>query len=167
MSGTSTPTRSTRATTSGKSTGKSTGKDAPARRNEAGNASSGHYFELVREFPLRHLKSDRELAEAIKTIKALLVRGKLTRGQQDYLDVLTDIVEKYETEHCPMSAVSDGDMLRHLLDARQITQAKLSGDVRIPMSTISEVLHGKKKLTRRQIRSLADYFHVDPAAFPI
>ena len=78
---------------------------------------------------------------------------------------ITDIVEKYETENCPMSPVSDADMLRHLIEARGITQAKLSADVHIPMSSISEVLHGKKKLTRRHIDILAKYFGVDPGAF--
>ena len=98
-------------------------------------------------------------------IDSLIIRGKLERGEQEYLDVLTDIVEKYETENCPMSPVSDADMLRHLIEARGITQAKLSADVDIPMSSISEFLHGKKKLTRRHIGILAEYFGVDPGVF--
>ena len=124
-----------------------------------------HYFELVQAFPLRHLRSDRELDEAIKVINSLIVRSSLSRGEQDYLDVLTDIVERYETENCPMSPVSDAEMLRHLIEARGVTQAKLSAEVAIPMSTISEILHGKKKLTRRQVGILATYFSVDPGVF--
>jgi HTH-type transcriptional regulator/antitoxin HigA len=124
-----------------------------------------YYLALVQKFPLKHLRSDRELRKAIKMIDSLIMRDKLKRGEQEYLDVLTDIVERYETENCPMSPVSDADMLRHLIDAREITQAKLSADVAIPMSSISEVLHGKKKLTRRHIGILAEYFGVSPAVF--
>lgn len=134
---------------------------------KSGVATGGRdrYLELVQAFPLKHLKSDRELSKAIKVIDSLIIRSKLERGEQDYLDVLTDIVEKYETENCPMSPVSDADMLRHLIEARGITQAQLSADVRIPMSSISEVLHGKKKLTRRHVGILAEYFKVDPGVF--
>jgi HTH-type transcriptional regulator / antitoxin HigA len=137
-----------------------------ARKRAATDEDGKHrYLELVQAFPLRHLRSDRELDEAIRVINSLIVRGKRSRGEQDYLDVLTDIVERYETEHCPMSAVSDADMLRHLIEARGITQAKLSADVDMPMSTISEVLHGKKKLTRRHVGILAEYFGVPPSVF--
>jgi HTH-type transcriptional regulator / antitoxin HigA len=138
-----------------------------AASHQVATKASGRdcYLELVQRFPLRHLRSDRELKRAIKMIDTLIIRSDLARGEQDYLDVLTDIVEKYEAENCPMSPVSDADMLRHLIEARGITQAQLSADVNIPMSSISEVLHGKKKLTRRHIGILAEYFRVDPGVF--
>jgi HTH-type transcriptional regulator / antitoxin HigA len=128
-------------------------------------ANRDRYLKLVQTFPLKHLRSDRELREAIKVIKSLIIRGKLACGEQDYLDVLTDIVERYESEHCPMSPVSDAEMLRQLIEARAVTQAQLSAGTGISMSSISEILHGKKNLTRRHIGILAKYFGVTPAVF--
>jgi hypothetical protein len=85
-----------------------------ARKRVATSQRGEHrYRELVQAFPLKHLRSDRELDEAIKVINSLIVRTKLSRGEQDYLDVLTAIVARYETEHCPMSPASDAHMLRH------------------------------------------------------
>ena len=52
-------------------------------------------------------------------------------------------------------------MLRHLMEAKSITQARLSKDTSIPKSTISEVLAGKKPFSRQIVRKLADYFQVD------
>jgi HTH-type transcriptional regulator/antitoxin HigA len=52
-------------------------------------------------------------------------------------------------------------MLRHLLDAKGVTQAQLSQEAGIAKSTISEVLAGKKPFSRQMIRKLADYFKVD------
>jgi antitoxin component HigA of HigAB toxin-antitoxin module len=80
-------------------------------------------------------------------------------------DVLTDIVERYENQTHPMPEVSDAAMLRHLIDASGVTQSKLSADVGISMSEISEVLHGKQELNRKQITSLAQHFRVDPGVF--
>ena len=60
--------------------------------------------------------------EARPWLTSLLVRGNLTPGEQDYLDVLTDIVERYEDETHPMPEVSDAAMLRHLIDASGVTQ---------------------------------------------
>ncbi len=78
-----------------------------------------------------------------------------------YLDALSDLTATYEDEHHAIEPASDADMLRHMLEARGMTQAQLSRDASIPRSTISEVLAGKKPFSRQMIRKLADYFQVD------
>jgi HTH-type transcriptional regulator / antitoxin HigA len=124
-----------------------------------------HYLKLVKKFPLRPLRSDEELSLAIQVIDSLIIRGDLDSGEQDYLDILTDIVEKYEAEEHPMPPVSDADMLRHLIEARGISQSKLADDVKISMSTISEVLNGKRQLNRNHISALSKYFGVPSSVF--
>ena len=52
-------------------------------------------------------------------------------------------------------------MLRHLMEARGITQAQLHRDTGIAKSTLSEMLAGRKAFTRQIIRKLAVYFRVD------
>ena len=52
-------------------------------------------------------------------------------------------------------------MLRHLMEAKDVTQAQLHRDTGIAKSTISEVLAGKKPFSRQIIRKLADFFKVD------
>jgi HTH-type transcriptional regulator / antitoxin HigA len=139
---------------------------ASSKKTTAGRERD-HYLELVRKFPLRPLRSDEELAVAIKAINSLIVRGDLDSGEQDYLDILTEIVEKYEAVEHPMPRVSDAAMLRHLIEARGINQSKLAGEVGISMSTISEVLNGKRRLNRNHIGVLAKFFRVPPSVFQI
>ena len=52
-------------------------------------------------------------------------------------------------------------MLRHLMEAKDVTQSQLSRETGIAKSTISEVLAGKKTFSRQMIRKFADYFRVD------
>jgi HTH-type transcriptional regulator/antitoxin HigA len=56
-------------------------------------------------------------------------------------------------------------VLRHLLEARGATQAAVARENGIAESTISEVLAGKRALSRAQIGKLARYFNVGPTAF--
>jgi HTH-type transcriptional regulator / antitoxin HigA len=123
-----------------------------------------HYLELVEKFPLRPIRSDEELNAGIDVIRSLISRA-LDAGEQDYLDVLSDLVEKYETDEHPMPPVSDAQMLRHLISARGITQAKLAEDTEVLGSTISEVLNGKRQLTRKQVGIMAKYFGVSQSVF--
>jgi HTH-type transcriptional regulator/antitoxin HigA len=123
------------------------------------------YFELVRQLPLRVLRRDADLDRAVAMIDELIDREKLDPGEQDYLDALSTFVEKYEAERFPTPAVGGAAMLRHLMDARGVGQAELARDTGIAESTVSEVLSGKRRLSRGHVGKLARYFAVDQGVF--
>lgn len=119
------------------------------------------YLELVLQFPLASIKSDEHLEAAQEVMDRLLAKSALDDGEEMYLDALSDLVAAYEDEHHAIAPASDADMLRHLMDAKGVTQAQLSRETGIAKSTISEVLGGKKAFSRQMIRRFADYFRVD------
>lgn len=122
--------------------------------------SRDSYMELVLDFPLASIKSDEHLAEAQRGMDGLLDRGTLDAGEETYLDALSDLVGSYEDEHHAIEPASDADMLRHLMEAKGVSQMQLSRDTGLPKSTISEVLAGKKPFSRKMIHALAEYFQV-------
>src|SRR5437764_14988061 len=124
-------------------------------------AGRDSYLKLVTAFPLASIKSDEQLHEAQEVMDRLLGQGELEVGAEMYLDALSDLVAAYEDEHHAIEPASDADMLRHLMEAKGVTQAQLSRDTTISKSTISEVLAGKKSFSRQMIRKLASYFKVD------
>lgn len=119
------------------------------------------YLELVVKFPLASLKSKEQLDAAQEMIDQLLAQGDLSEGEELYLDALSDLVATYEDAHYPIEPASDADMLRHLMEAKGITQAELHRDTGLAKSTISEVLAGRRPFSRQMIRKLADCFKVD------
>ncbi len=119
------------------------------------------YLKLVMAFPLASIKSTAQLCEAQKVMDRLLASGELNSGEEMYLEALSDLVASYEDEHHAIEPASDADMLRHLMEAKAVSQARLSRDTAVPKSTISEVLAGKKRFSRQLIRKFADYFEVD------
>lgn len=123
--------------------------------------SRDSYLELVLDFPLASIKSAEHLAEAQRVMDELLFRGTIDDGEVMYLDALSDLVGAYEDEHHAIEPASDAELLRHLMEARGVSQNKLSRDTGVPKSTVSEVLAGKKPFSRQMIRKIADYFHVD------
>lgn len=119
------------------------------------------YLQLILAFPLTSIRSEQHLDAAQAVIDRLWVKGRLDHGTTLYLDALSDLVAKYEDEHHPIAPASDADMLRHLLDAKGVTQTQLHQETGLPKSTISEVLAGKKPFSRQMIRKLAEFFAVD------
>ena len=134
-----------------------------AKRRRAAPPDS--YLSLIHRFPLRAIRNDRELDEAIALVNELLDWPKLDEGETDYLDVLGDLVEAYEESAHPIEPASDAAMLESLLTDRGQTQLQVAAATGIANSTLSNVLHGKRQLTRDHIRRLAKHFNVDPGVF--
>jgi HTH-type transcriptional regulator / antitoxin HigA len=110
-------------------------------------------------------RSDADLALAIKKIDELLLKRKPSRYEQALLTVLTHAVERYERRAVKMPVVSDVAMLEHLIEANDLTQMALAKETGIAMSTISEILQGKRKMNVSHIRAFAKRFGVKPGAF--
>ncbi len=122
------------------------------------------YFDLVKQFPLTHLRDDDHLNAAQKMIDRLL-QEDLDEGARQYLDVLTDLVENYEEKFVAMADVSEADVLRELMRSNGLSQPKLAKAAGIAQSTLSAVLNGSRSLTKGHVVKLAKFFNVSPAAF--
>ena len=118
------------------------------------------YLKLVQELPLVSIESEAELDAAQAMTDRLTNQKKLDVGQQAYLDALSDLVAVYEDRHHPIQAPSDAELLRHLLEAKGVTQTQLHKDTQVAKSVISEVLAGKRPFSKRMIGTFAEYFHV-------
>ena len=123
------------------------------------------YLDLVLRFPLRPIRSDAALDEAVRMVDSLLDRKDLAPEEEDYLDVLGNLVEQYESEAHPIAPVSDAELLRHLIEAKGVSQTAVSKATGITDSTISEALSGKRALNRSHIGKLSRYFGVSPNVF--
>src|SRR5581483_10082640 len=111
------------------------------------------YFDLVKDFPLTHIKDDDHLDAAQEMIDWLL-KEDLDKGSQEYLDALTDLVETYEEEHVEVPDASEADVLRELMRANDLSQTRLAKAVGISQSTISAVLNSTRSLTKEQVIKL-------------
>ena len=123
------------------------------------------YLELIQVFPLASIRSEGDLDAAQGVMDQLFAKGSLSSGEEMYLDALSDLVATYEDLHYPIEPASDAEMLRHFMEAKKISQAELHRDTGIAKSTISEILAGGKSFSRKNIRTLADYFSVEVSMF--
>lgn len=79
------------------------------------------------------------------------------------LELVGDIVSKYEREHHPIELAAPKDSLRFLIEARGLTQNDLSAVV--PQSNLSAILAGKRKISATLAGKLGKFFGVSPALF--
>src|SRR5437762_12087877 len=111
-----------------------TGKRATTSRAVYGKTED-RYLDLVRQFPLRPLRTDADLDAAVAVIDTLIDRPKLTAPERDYLDVLSDLVEAYEAENVPVRPLGDADLLRFLIEQQDVPQVGVAAGAGIAEST--------------------------------
>jgi HTH-type transcriptional regulator/antitoxin HigA len=131
----------------------------------SGTPTAERYLELVRRFPLRPIRDEQALDAATAMIDELLRLPELTSEEDDYLDVLGDLVEKYEAQTHPIPDAPACDVLRYLMDCRGLSETELAKDVGMPTSDISEKLTGEKGLSQAEVAKLADYFGINAEVF--
>jgi len=126
------------------------------------------YIALVREFPLRPIRTQRDYKAATAIVDRLAVRqeGTLSRGEQDYLDTLTLLIEAYDDEHFKIKtrAMEPVDVLKYLMEQSGMKTADL-GRLLDNRGLASLILNGHRALSKTHIRILSDYFKVGPGLF--
>jgi antitoxin component HigA of HigAB toxin-antitoxin module len=125
------------------------------------------YFNLVRAFPLRRLRSASDHAKA-KEIFLGLSRGKPDRGTRDYLEVLVDLIAEYERrwgQAIDTSGVTASELIRHRLEERGTSVSQLSRETGIPQPNLSEMLNGSPDWSKSAIRALSKLFNIRAERF--
>jgi len=79
------------------------------------------------------------------------------------LELVGDLVSRYEQEHHPIEPADPKDALRFLMEARGLVQADLSAIV--AQSNLSAILAGKRKISATLAGQLGKFFGVSPALF--
>jgi HTH-type transcriptional regulator/antitoxin HigA len=126
---------------------------------------SDEYMELIKRFPLRPLRGEKDYDAAVAILDTLVLR-ELGDGERDYLEALTRFVEDYDQKNrCP-----PGDKLpvlarlKHLMSENNMTPADL-GRVLGSASAASMILHGRRAISKAQIKRLSARFRLDATFF--
>lgn len=91
------------------------------------------------------------------------VGGDENHQLSSLMEVLGNLIESYESSRSFVGESDPVSVLKELMDQHKLTQKDLAevGS----QGVVSEILSRKRDLNVRQIRSLANRFHVSPAVF--
>jgi HTH-type transcriptional regulator / antitoxin HigA len=134
------------------------------RKTNSHRASAG-YLALLGGFPPRPIRSDDEHRQAIAVVDGLLDRPALNSDEEDYLDVLGLLIADYEDsiyEHPDFAPV---DRLRHLMAEHSLTQAALGRRAGVAVTSLSDILNGKRRISPRLRAKFAECFGVSNSYF--
>jgi HTH-type transcriptional regulator/antitoxin HigA len=82
------------------------------------------------------------------------------------VELLAALVQQYEATRCPAPRpLPPSDLLAELIEARQVTAADVSRAAGVPRSVLSNVLAGRRSVSKASALKLAEFFRVPVTAF--
>jgi HTH-type transcriptional regulator/antitoxin HigA len=123
------------------------------------------YLECIMRFPLRPIRSDEENELAAQMCDSLLDRfDSLSKHERDYFEVLSTLVQEYESQWQEEKEVEPRELLAFLMEQNGLSQTDLIPEFGTS-SRVSEFLSGKRALSLGQIHKLSKRFCLKPTAF--
>ena len=120
--------------------------------------------EMVKRGAPRVIHNDAELKEYTDALFDLTSKAKPNRAEQDAIELLSLLIERYEMERYVLPEASPLQVLRFLMDQHGLAQQDLCPEIGSE-SLVSLVLAGKRNLTVAHMRALARRFGVPAAVF--
>lgn len=111
------------------------------------------------------IETEEENARMLATVEKLMQKGeKLSAEEEKLLKLLARLIEDFEERFYQPSEATPLEVLTHLMEARGVKQSQL-WEVFGSKGIASEVLNGKRGISKTHARALANYFHVPAELF--
>ena len=133
------------------------------RSTQAINAT--RYKKLLSKAMPMIIETEEENERMLGEVEKLFDKGEdLSPEEEKVFKLMVKLIEDFEEKAYPFRHPHPLAMLEHLMDARGLTQKDL-WEVFGSKSTASQVLNGKRELSKNHIKKLAAFFNVSPELF--
>ncbi len=123
------------------------------------------YSNLLAEIAPKAIENDEEYDRLLKEAEKLTFTKNPTPEQTALYKLLVTLIEVYEAEKYPIDKSEPHQILQHIMEAKGIRQADLVDIMKSSSGVVSEVVNGKRAISKAQAKALGDYFQVSPSLF--
>jgi HTH-type transcriptional regulator / antitoxin HigA len=143
------------------------GKTLTARPPHGANGTglnAARYGKLCAETLPKVIESDEEFDRMVEHLERLTFKQDASAEENALARLLEKLVLAYDDEHYPLPDVAPHRMVRFLMEQRELKQADL-----VPVlgsrAQVSDLVNGKRGISKNQAKKLAEYFGVSVELF--
>lgn len=122
------------------------------------------YRNLIAEFSPKVIETEEEYDHALAMAERLTFMKDRGPEEGALHKLLVTLIEAYEAEHYQMDESQPYEILQHIMESSGIRQADLVGIIG-SSGVVSEVINGKRSISKAQAKALGEYFKVSPSLF--
>ena len=122
------------------------------------------YKSLLIEFTPRAIETEEEYDRLLVVAEQLTFAKNRTPEEKALYKLLVTLIEVYEKEKYQLDKSEPHEILQHIMEASGIRQADLVGIIG-SSGVVSEVVNGRRVISKAQAKRLVDYFKVSADLF--
>lgn len=122
------------------------------------------YSTLLAQAAPRVIETEEEYERALALTERLHFTKNRTPEERALYKLLVILIEVYEAEHSPMPELPPHEILQHIMEASDTRQADLVGLIG-SSGVVSEIVNGKRAISKAQAKVLGEQFKVSPSLF--
>ncbi|MCP5109741.1 MAG: helix-turn-helix domain-containing protein [bacterium] len=123
------------------------------------------YGRLLARTKPKVIETEREYERLAGELEKLdFSKEAIAPEQKALAELLARLIEDYEERRYPVPEASPPEVLRFLMEQRGLRQADLVGVVG-SRSLVSDIVNGKRAVSKRLAKKLAAHFHVSAEVF--
>lgn len=128
------------------------------------NADLRQYGKLLSRVLPGVIETEKENERMLAEVNKLMAKPKLSPAESKLFDLMVRLIEDFEEQHYELNASTPNGVLRELMEARGVKQRDL-WELFGSKGTASEVINGKRSISKAQAKALGKYFRVSPELF--
>lgn len=121
------------------------------------------YSSLLAEVAPKVIETEDEYDRLLVIAERLTFAKNSTPEERILYKLLVTLIEVYEAENYPIES-EPHEILQHIMESSGTRQADLVGIIG-SSGVVSEVVNGKRAISKAQAKALGDYFKVSPSLF--
>ena len=122
------------------------------------------YSDLLSQYTPQVIETEEEYDRALAIAEKLTFAPNRTLEEKALHKLIITLIEAYETENYPMEESDPHEILNHLMESSGTRQTDLVGIVG-SSGVVSEIVNGKRTISKTQAKALGQYFKVSSSLF--
>jgi HTH-type transcriptional regulator / antitoxin HigA len=122
------------------------------------------YSNLLAEVTPMVIETEAEYDRALVVAERLTFAKNRTPEERALHKLMVILIKAYEVEHYPIEKSTPHEILQHIMESSGTRQSDLVGIIG-SSGVVSEVVNGKRSISKAQAKALGDYFKVLPSLF--
>lgn len=113
------------------------------------------------------IKTEDEYERALREVESLMDKGEgnLSPEEDALLELMVKLVQDYEEEHHAIPDAAPHEVLQHLMEERGLKQADLLPILGGSRGYTSDIVRGKRGISKEHAKALGEFFHISPSLF--
>ncbi len=123
------------------------------------------YKKLLSRTMPRVIETEEENDRMLAEVEKLMIKGENLSPEEDaLLRLMATLIQDFEEKFYKPEEATPLEVLLHLMDARDLKQSDLL-EIFGSRGIASEVINGKRSISKTQAKALAKFFGVSPELF--